>query len=130
LTPVRHPVHHEPMDPGVTARVVVERMRRRRQMEERRAQEVRARLPEVTRALVEEFQVRRIVVFGSLLSGRLHEGSDLDLLVEGLQADRYFEAMSRIWEIAGIPPDLVPIEEGREEVVARALRDGEVLHEP
>lgn len=117
------------MDPWVTASAVVKRERQRRDAEARRAQSVREKLAEVAHVLANEFGVRKIVLFGSLTEGRLPEDSDVDLLVEGLANARYFEAMSRVWEITGVPPDIVPRESGRAEVVARALRDGEILYE-
>lgn len=81
------------------------------------------------RALVEEFGARRVVLFGSLLQGELYEDSDLDLLVEGLPREKYFAALGRVAEITGILTEIVPAESGRPEIVERALRDGEVLHE-
>ncbi len=117
------------VDPRVTAQAVLQRVRRAEAEGRQRAARVRAALPEVVRLLREEFGARRVVLFGSLLAGRLDEDSDLDLLVDGIPAERLVPATNRAWEIVGIPVDLVPADAGRPEIVARALRDGEELVE-
>ena len=93
----------------------------------RRGAEVHARLPEVVRILVEEFGVKRVVLFGSLRSGSLHERSDLDLAVAGLNGGDYFRALDRVARAAGIDVDLVPFEEASASLRARIDSEGELL---
>jgi predicted nucleotidyltransferase len=69
-----------------------------------------------------------VVLFGSLLGPAFCETSDIDLLVEGLPSQRFAEALGRLFSVAPVAVDLVPVETGRPEVVARALAEGEVLH--
>ncbi len=88
----------------------------------------REALPEMVRVLVHEFGARKVVLFGSTLRGFDTDRPDIDLLVEGLPATRLAEARGRLWLIAPLPVDLVPVETGRAEVVRRALEEGEVLH--
>lgn len=99
-----------------------------REAEQRRAQEARRRLPAVVRELVERFGARRVVLFGSLLSGRLHERSDIDIAVEGLAPERYWEALWRCSEALGHDVDLVPIEGASPALRETVEVDGEVLH--
>lgn len=84
-----------------------------------------ALVPEFAR----EFGLRRILVFGSLARGDAGPGSDVDLLVEGLDADRFWDAC--VWIDRRLHPirvDLVPVERARPEILARALAEGKVLH--
>src|SRR5438874_2114145 len=116
------------MDLEPYLRTLRERDRAARAARARRAAEVRARLPEVVRLLVEEFHVRRVVLFGSLRRGELYRGSDLDLAIEGLDPADYWRALDRVTVAAGISVDLVPIDEARPSVRARIDEDGEPLH--
>lgn len=100
----------------------------RRSDRRRRAAMVRSRLPEVVRRLTVELGATKVVLFGSLLRGELHEGSDVDLAVEGLAAGTYFHAVDRAAEAAGVPVDLVPLEEASPELRALIEEEGEVLH--
>ncbi len=100
----------------------------RRADAEARARDAVARLPHAVRALVEEFAATRVVLFGSLRRGRLHERSDVDLAVEGIPVERYFAAVARVSEILGRNVDLVPTETASPEILTRIGADGEVLH--
>jgi len=54
---------------------------------------------------------REVYVFGSAATGRMHDGSDLDLAVTGLPPERFFEAMGKAGDILGRPLDLVDLDE-------------------
>lgn len=94
-----------------------------------RAEKTRSRLAETVRILVDEFAVRRILVFGSLLTGELHERSDVDLAVEGLSSSDYWRALDRVTVALGVSVDLVSLEEASDSLRARILEEGEVVHE-
>ncbi|MCC6624197.1 MAG: nucleotidyltransferase domain-containing protein [Deltaproteobacteria bacterium] len=96
--------------------------------DEARAAVARAALPALVKLLVDRLGVTRVVLFGSLLEGRLHERSDIDLAVAGLAPERYWEALWRAAEIAGRDVDLVPLEEASESLRERIETSGEVLH--
>lgn len=80
----------------------------------RHARVLAERCAEILKA---EFDVDQVFAFGSVVeeqSQQFHEGSDLDVLVEGLPADQLFEAEARLESEAGsiveesqIPIDLV-----------------------
>lgn len=93
----------------------------------RRGDEARARLPELVRLLAERFGVHRVVLFGSLLRGRLHERSDVDLAVAGLAPERYWEALWRCEDVAGRHVDLVPLEDASGSLLERIESEGETL---
>lgn len=89
---------------------------------------VREALPGLVKVLVEDYGARRVTLFGSLLGTAPSESPDIDLLVEGLAPDRRAEARGRLFLLAPLPVDLVPLEVARPEIVTRALEDGETLH--
>ena len=92
------------------------------------ARRARSQLPEVVRVLVEELGVRRVILFGSLLDGRLHERSDIDLAVEGLAPERYWEALWRCSKAAQRHVDLVPLGEASASLRDHIRERGEVLY--
>ena len=86
------------------------------------------------RVLREQFGVKRVIVFGSVAGDApLHEGSDLDLLVEGLSADKFWEAW-RVLEnevLSGqVKVDLVRLEEAPQWLIERVLGRRKVNHDP
>jgi uncharacterized protein len=96
----------------------------RRERLERLRQEAR-RCADV---LASQFGARRVVLFGSVATGLAGARSDLDLAVEGLQPDRYFEVLGRLAETTPVPVDLVLLEEAPESLVERLAREGVPLH--
>ncbi|GMV38699.1 MAG: hypothetical protein AMXMBFR64_04150 [Myxococcales bacterium] len=98
-----------------------------RAAEVRRAEEARTRLPGVVEVLV-ALGARRVILFGSLRTGRLHDRSDIDVAVDGVPADRYWEALWRCAEVAGRHVDLVLLSEASDSLRERIAEDGEVLH--
>jgi predicted nucleotidyltransferase len=105
-----------------------ERSTARARRESARREQLWAALPAVVQRLVHDFGVTKVVLFGSLARGEAGLGSDVDLLVEGLPADRLFEAMAEVSRELGVDVDLVPNEMARPGVVQRALSEGRVLH--
>jgi len=75
-----------------------------------------ARVREAARILKSRFGARRVVLFGSLA----HEAwfmpdSDVDIAVEGLAGDEYWQAWKAVEEIIGDRPvDLIEIERAGE----------------
>ncbi|MBN2358145.1 MAG: nucleotidyltransferase domain-containing protein [Deltaproteobacteria bacterium] len=109
---------------------LVARARAARHGRAQRAAAARAKLPAVVRLLVEDFGARRVVLFGSLAAGGFHEDSDIDLLVEGIAPERWYEADARAAAAADpFELDLVPASAARSSVLRRAVREGEVLHD-
>jgi predicted nucleotidyltransferase len=82
----------------------------------------------VATELASQFGVTRVVVFGSLARGRAGPGSDVDLLVDGLPPDRYWEAAGVADRIMHpIAVDLAAIPAVRPEVLTRALAEGRCI---
>jgi predicted nucleotidyltransferase len=114
------------MIPGVEA--LLARARREQAEWESLRSKVREALPGLVAVLVREYGVRRVTLFGSLLHRTPSERPDIDLLVEGLDSSRRAEALGRLFLLAPLPVDLVPREIGRQEIVQRALDEGEILY--
>lgn len=101
-----------------------------REAPRRRAATERARaaLPALVEVLVREFDVRRVVLVGSLPRGLFDEGSDIDLVVAGLPESHYLAAYDRLNESSPIPVDLQREEEAGPFTLRAVREHGEVLH--
>jgi uncharacterized protein len=99
----------------------------RREARKRLSEEVRARLPRAVDILNRELGVTRVILFGSLRDNALRPTSDVDLAVDGLEPERYFEAVDRVARVLRMPVDLVPLEEAPASLRSLILSDGEVL---
>lgn len=62
-------------------------------------------------SILREAGAPEIFVFGSVSRGTEKPGSDLDLAVRGLPAERYFDVMSRIAFAISRPFDLIDLDE-------------------
>ncbi len=82
----------------------------------------------LARILAERFDVRRVVLFGSLARGDISGHLDIDLAVEGLPRELELGALSTLNEEAGCRVDLVRCEDATPRLLAAIARDGEVLH--
>lgn len=100
-----------------------------REREERR-RHLLAAARAAAQALHDEFGATRVWVFGSLTRPWFHEGSDVDLAVEGIAPDRTGVAWDRAIEVVGGPVDLVAIEEADEGLRRRILESGQLILEP
>lgn len=87
------------------------RLAAERKADERRREEGWEVARRAARLLVDEFGVRRVVAFGSLVWGRFRRDSDVDLAVEGLPPDRFFRADFRLASELPVPIDLKPFED-------------------
>jgi predicted nucleotidyltransferase len=90
--------------------------------------QARAEAAACARALAAELGATRIVLFGSVARGDGAPGSDVDLLVSGVAADRWFAAVARAIELVTCAEvDLVPSDKVHPHVAARIAEEGEVL---
>ena len=71
----------------------------------RREARVREQLPELVR-LLEAAGAHRVWLFGTLAWGGFHEASDVDVAVEGLDADAQAEAWLDAERLLGVPVDV------------------------
>uniref|UniRef100_B8HZM2 DNA polymerase beta subunit n=1 Tax=Cyanothece sp. (strain PCC 7425 / ATCC 29141) TaxID=395961 RepID=B8HZM2_CYAP4 len=88
-----------------------QRQQQRKQFLERRRQQGVALGKEAAKILRQEFEVSRVVLFGSILNETdFHESSDLDLAVWQLNSSDYIKAIARLMELPGFTIDLVEAE--------------------
>ena len=87
---------------------------------------LRAALPALVAAL-RTLGATRVVLFGSLASGRAGAASDIDLAVEGLPSSAYLDALGALESVLPTPVDLVRLEDASTALAARIARDGVVL---
>jgi len=92
---------------------------------QQRADRLRAALPGLA-AMLAALGARRVVLFGSLAEGALHDRSDIDLAVEGLPAARYWEALATLAAAAPAPVDLVRVEDAPDSLLGVIARGHEV----
>jgi len=98
------------------ARGIQARKRRRAMGKREEALKAAERCAEYLKA---RYGVKRVIPFGSVVGdGPWHEGSDLDLAVEGLAAEHFYRALAELERMVPpwLPVDLVPLEEVSERV--------------
>ena len=80
--------------------------------------------------LAQRYRARRVLLCGSLARGDFQRGSDIDLVIEGISKDRFFEASAEAANAAGeFEVDLVPMEAATASFRRRLAREGIVLHD-
>ena len=80
--------------------------------------------------LRDKYKVKRVILVGSLVRGKVHEKSDIDLVVEGLPAEIYIKSLTELYDLlpAGIEVNLIPFEDAFEKLRQKALQRGEVIY--
>lgn len=98
---------------------------------ERLKQEKKARdsLEKITTLLVIEFQATKIILFGSLVNGKFHQESDIDLAVAGIDKIDYFRALAMVNNIGDRQIDLKPLEDLEPYFLQKVLNTGECIYE-
>ncbi|PSB16625.1 nucleotidyltransferase [Phormidesmis priestleyi ULC007] len=79
--------------------------------------------------LKQQFGAQQVAIFGSMLSrDRVHERSDLDIAVWGLDQDLYYQAVSRLLDLdPSLPIDLVEVERAKPKIRAAIEHESVVL---
>jgi len=91
--------------------------------------EARKELSKIISLLVEKYDAQRIILFGSLKTGDFNESSDIDLAVEGIKAENFFQALAAVNRISRFPIDVKPLEELEPYFRSRIDLEGEVIYE-
>lgn len=109
----------------------IERWRRRQAIErehnQRLAQQARRDAERIAAMLRQTFGATRVILFGSLVTGRFAADSDIDLAVDGLAPADYFPALAEAGKLTEFPVDLKPLGELFPHVRDRVLATGEDL---
>lgn len=107
-----------------------ERLARQERAKQIRAQHLRKVAHACARRLVQDFGATKVYLFGSLLEEDLvHDRSDIDLAVEGLEGKLYFKALREVWALlpAGVELDLVLLERAWPGLAEWVRREGVLL---
>ena len=107
-----------------------ERVARRQSEQQAWAKHLREVAHACARRLVQDFGARKVYLFGSLLEQDLvHDRSDIDLAVEGLEGTLYFKALRDVWRLLppGVELDLVLLEQARPGLAGRVRTEGVLL---
>ncbi|RKY58463.1 MAG: hypothetical protein DRP95_05945 [Candidatus Latescibacterota bacterium] len=85
---------------------------------------------QVAEVLKDDYHVKRVFLIGSVAKGRIHDGSDIDIVVEGLAPELYIRALAQIYDILppGVELNLIPFEDAFESLREKTLREGIVLY--
>lgn len=79
----------------------------------------------VARLLREKYGVKRVILFGSLAEGMVRDGSDIDLVAEGLDMDRFIDIY---WDASQLAHpfelDLVPLGSATGPLLRRIQKSG------
>jgi len=95
----------------------------------REKEQILSRVRHVAAVLRSQFGVRKVVLFGSTAhEAWFREDSDLDLAVEGLEAEDYWKAWAMVEDmIPERPVDLIDIESATDSMKRTISRHGVVL---
>lgn len=104
------------------------RQERQKRYNQQLAQQAREDLQRVVDLLISEFNVTKIILFGSLCKGTFHQESDIDLAVAGIPALEYFRVLAKVNSISSRWIDLKPLEELEPHFKKRVLQTGECLY--
>lgn len=107
-------------------------MRVVRNVDPRRREEILARVKELADRLRRDIGASRVILFGSFARGRVHEGSDIDLVVVSPLRGKMPERIIRVLGMTDLPvePLMYTAEEFERlrgdptSIVAEALRTG------
>src|SRR4029434_9944020 len=83
--------------------------------------------------LRDRFRARRVIPFGSVVGhGTWHPGSDLDMAVEGIPPEQFFQAWAALRELLplGLDVDLVDLEQAGEVLRTRILGENTMSEDP
>ncbi len=113
--------------PAQLAAVMIERARRDLEARSKEAERARAAVLEVLRPALVRGEVTRAWIIGSLALGYFGEGSDVDVVVEGLERAREGALRNALEDATHLEVDLLRLEELDAGFREAVLRDGEVV---
>jgi uncharacterized protein len=106
-----------------------DRQARQKRQHQQLATQARQEVGLIADLLVKQYDVQRIVLFGSLVRDRFVAESDIDLAVEGLPSASYFEILALVNQLASRWVDLKRWEDLYPHFQSRVIDTGEVIYE-
>ena len=80
------------------------------------------------KAIFNKYSIRKAIIFGSLVEHRFGRRSDIDLYVEPLPNENYWDFEHELEEALGFPIDLYTDKDDKH-FIHKILSRGEVIHE-
>ncbi len=111
------------------AKHFLKRTERLELMEKRLRKSAMEDLPKLVEILTRNYQVCKVILFGSLTAEKFHSRSDIDLAVEGLESRKFFKAVGDCLSISHVPVDLVRIEDASSILKKRIEEEGRILYD-
>ena len=80
--------------------------------------------------LRENYNVKRIYLIGSLVNGKIHAGTVIDIVVEGLKPHLYLSALTKLYDVLppGIDLNLIPFEDAYLSLKEKTLKEGKLMY--
>ena len=85
-------------------------------------------LKKAVNILTHHYSVRRIILFGSLTTGKIRASSDIDLIVEGL-GDQFLKALGYCMRECETNIDIKPLEDLTPQFKDAVLEKGKIIYE-
>ena len=76
-----------------------------------------------------QYGAEKIYLFGSCATGEAREGSDIDIAVDGMEAEVFFKAFGEILLRMGKDVDLIDLSEAKRTIRNRIEKEGRVIYE-
>lgn len=93
------------------------------------AQQARQNLIPIIDYLTKTFEIKKIILFGSLAKGKFTENSDIDLALAGIPPALYFQTLAHLQNLGDRQIDLKPLEDLDPHFLQRVMETGEVLYD-
>lgn len=93
-----------------------------------RSKDVRKRLVEDGKDIFKKFNVKKVILFGSVLENRMSLKSDIDILVDPLPADLFYSFHCQLEEKLNLTIDLHTMGDDSK-FIEKILQRGEVVYE-
>jgi predicted nucleotidyltransferase len=105
-----------------------DRQQQQKQSNRKLAEQARQEVRLIVDFLIQQYNVQRVILFGSLTRDRFVAESDIDLAVEGLSPTNYFEILAQVNRLASRWVDLKLWQDLEPYFQSRVLETGEVLY--
>jgi predicted nucleotidyltransferase len=80
--------------------------------------------------LGKNYKVKRIFLLGSVIEGKMHPYSDIDIVIEGLPPRDYISALTKAYDILpkGVELNLIPFENAFSSLKEKVLKEGKLIY--
>ncbi|GEM_PF-1396339 len=111
-----------------TFHALQKRWQQERENRIRRSRNARERIIREGREIFQEFRVKKVILFGSVLENNMRQNSDIDILVDYLPPERFFAFQCRLEERLDMSVDVHTMDED-EKFTRKVLQRGQVIYE-